>query len=106
MVATCKRTALGSPNARKVETIGAQEAQSPILASSLCCRAPLVRPTPRVLALLAQLVAVDPGVPQDAVERAALEFALQRHDEQSLVLRVFEAHTAAALAHRLPAQLV
>lgn len=68
----------------KVETIGRSEAKSSVLASHLLDRAPLMRPkrgAPRgKLELFAQLVAAQTGVSEDAVQRPALEFAMQRHD--------------------------
>lgn len=77
-----------------------------MLASNPRGCAPLVRPALATLELLTQLLATDPRVPHDAVERSALEFAVQRHDKQRRVIRMFEADMAAALTHRLPAQLV
>jgi hypothetical protein len=60
----------------------------------------------RRLELFAQLVAAQTGVPENAVQRAALEFAVQRHDQGYDAILVPETDMAAALADGFPAELL
>lgn len=50
------------------------------------------------LELFARLVAAQTGVSKDAVQRPALEFAMQRHNKRDSPILVLEANVAAALA--------
>lgn len=58
------------------------------------------------LELFAQLVAAQTGVPEDAVQRPSLEFAVQRHDQRHGTVLVSETDVTAALANGFPAELL
>lgn len=58
------------------------------------------------LELFAQLVAAQTGVPEDAVQRPALEFAVQRHNQGHSTILMSEANVAATLANGFPAELL
>lgn len=81
-----------------------------MLASRLLACAPSMRPKRRAprgtLELFAQLVATQTGVSEDAVQRPALEFAVQRHHKRDGSILVLETNVAAALAGHFPAELL
>ncbi len=52
-----------------------------------------------------QLVSFDPCVAQNSGQRAALEFAVKRHDQGDGAIRVLEADVTATLAYRNPPEL-
>lgn len=103
-------TARVCATSEKVETIGRSEAKSSVLASRLLACAPLMRPKRRAprgtLELFAQLVAAQTRVSEDAVQRPALEFAMQRHDQRDGPILVLEANVTAALAGHFPTELL
>ena len=59
-----------------------------------------------MLELFAQLVAAQTGVPENAVQRPALEFAVQRYHKRDGPILMLEANVAAALASHFPAELL
>lgn len=105
-----RRDWAGSTFIKMVETIGRSEAKSSVLASHLLDCAPLMRPKRRAprgtLELFAQLVATQTRVSEDAVQRPALEFAMQRHNKRDGPILVLETNVAAALAGYFPAELL
>jgi hypothetical protein len=54
------------------------------------------------LELFAQLVAAQTGVSEDAVQRPALEFAVQRHDQRDGSVLMLETNVTAARATSQP----
>ena|GEM_PF-6779598 len=90
-----------------METIGREDAKSSVLASHLLDRAPLMRPKRRAprgtLELFAKLVATQTGVSEDAVQRPALEFAVQRHHKRDGSILVLETNVTATLTSNFPA---
>ncbi len=54
----------------------------------------------------AQLLAVESCVPEDAAERAAFQFSVQRHNEECRAVSVLQSDVASALAQNLPAELL
>jgi len=52
----------------------------------------------------AQLLSIEPCVPEDAAERAALQLPVQRHDEERRAVRVLQANMASARPHHIPTE--
>jgi hypothetical protein len=59
-----------------------------------------------VLQLFAKLVAAQTGVSEDAIERSALEFAVQRHHKRDGSILMLEANVTAALAGHFPPEFL
>ena len=55
---------------------------------------------------LAEFVAVESGVAKDPAESAALQLAVQWHDEKDRAIGMLESHMAAALPYGFPALLL
>lgn len=68
--------------------------------------APLVRPQRVTLEQFAKLVAAHTRVSEDAVQRSALEFSVQRHHQRYGAILMPQTDVAPALAHRFPPELL